>query len=76
MNSEDLKKRTKEYTLKIIKFVNILPNTILGRTIANQLIRSGTSVGANYRAALRSRSKFAGFKEETGVLWMSFFTLT
>src|SRR3989344_5751020 len=57
MNSEDLKKRTKEYTLSIIKLVNSIPNTITGRTIGNQLIRSGTSVGANYRAALRARSK-------------------
>jgi len=57
MNSEDLKKRTKEYTLSIIKLVNSIPNTITGRTIGNQLIRSGTSVGANYRATLRARSK-------------------
>ena len=57
MNSDDLKKRTKEYSLKIIKFIDLLPNTISGRTIANQLIRSGTSVGANYRASLRARSK-------------------
>lgn len=57
MNSEDLKIRTKEYALRIIKFVSFLPNTVVGRTIANQLIRSGTSVGANYRAALRARSK-------------------
>lgn len=57
MNSDDLKKRTKEYVLKIIKFVNMLPLTITGKTIRNQLIRSGTSVGANYRASLRSRSK-------------------
>ena len=57
MNSNDLKNRTKEYALKIIKIVNLLPKTITGRAIGNQLIRSGTSVGANYRAALRSRSK-------------------
>lgn len=57
MNSDDLKKRTKGYALKVIKIVNSFPQTIAGRTIGNQLIRSGTSVAANYRAALRSRSK-------------------
>lgn len=57
MDSNDLKSRTKEYALTIIKIVGLLPNTVTGRAIGNQLIRSGTSVGANYRAALRSRSK-------------------
>lgn len=57
MNSDELKKRTKEYALKIIKIVNIIPETTAGRAIKNQLVRSGTSVGANYRSALRARSK-------------------
>lgn len=57
MNKDDLKERTKQYVLRIIKLVEALPNTVTGRTIGNQLIRSGTSVGANYRAALRARSK-------------------
>ncbi len=56
MNSDDLKKRTKEYALKIIELVNALPNTTVGRAIGNQLVRSGTAVAANYRAVLRSRS--------------------
>lgn len=53
---EDLKKRTKEYALRIIKLVEALPKTTVGRTIGNQLIRCGTSVGANYRAVCRARS--------------------
>ncbi|MCH7398276.1 four helix bundle protein [Belliella sp. DSM 107340] len=52
----DLKIRTKRFALDIIDLVEKLPNTISGRAIANQLIRSGTSVAANYRAATRGRS--------------------
>jgi len=43
--------------LRVIKLVNALPNNTAGRTIGNQLIRSGTSGAANYRAACRGRSK-------------------
>ena len=57
MNEDDLIKRTKIFALRIIKLVGALPNTIVGRAIGGQLIRSGTSVGANYRAACRGRSK-------------------
>lgn len=53
---QDLKDRTKQFSLAIIDLIEELPNTISGRTIANQLVRSGTSVGANYRASCRSRS--------------------
>lgn len=52
----DLKIRTKKFALEIINLVEKLPNSISGRAIANQLIRSGTSVAANYRAASRARS--------------------
>ncbi|MFN3800323.1 four helix bundle protein [Belliella pelovolcani] len=52
----DLKARTKRFALEIIDLVETLPNTISGRAIASQLIRSGTSVAANYRAATRGRS--------------------
>jgi four helix bundle protein len=67
MNKEDLKQRTKQYALRIIKLVEALPKTIAGRAIGNQLIRSGTSVGANYRAALRARSK-AEFIAKLGIV--------
>jgi len=57
MTEDDLKKRTKKFALRILKLVAALPRTIAGRTIGNQLARSGTSVAANYRAACRARSK-------------------
>lgn len=57
MNSEDLKKRTKTFALQVISLVEGLPKTKTGKVIGNQLIRSGTSVGANYRAARRAKSK-------------------
>ncbi|HKP37997.1 MAG TPA: four helix bundle protein [Pyrinomonadaceae bacterium] len=57
MNAEELKRRTKQFALRVLKLVAALPNTITGRAIGGQLARSGTSVGANYRAACRGRSK-------------------
>ena len=57
MTEQDLIDRTKQFALRVIKLVGALPRTIEGRAIANQLMRSGTSVAANYRAACRARSK-------------------
>jgi len=57
MNADELKKRTKQFALRILKLVAALPNTVTGRAIGGQLVRAGTSVGANYRAACRGRSK-------------------
>ncbi|MBL8008564.1 MAG: four helix bundle protein [Ignavibacteria bacterium] len=57
MTSEELKLRTKKFSLRVINLIESLPNSISGKVIANQLIRSATSVGANYRSACRSRSK-------------------
>jgi len=56
MTKEELKDRTKKFAILIIKLVDDLPDTKAGRTIGNQIIRSGTSVGANYRTACRARS--------------------
>ena len=56
MTSDELKIRTKKFSLLIIDLVEKLPNTITGRVIANQIVKSGTSVGANYRAVCRARS--------------------
>src|ERR1043166_1503016 len=67
MNANDLKKRTKQFGLRILKLVGALPNTVQGRAIGGQLVRSGTSVGANYRAACRGRSK-AEFVAKLGVV--------
>jgi four helix bundle protein len=57
MTESDLIERTKQFALRVIKLVGELPRTIEGRAIASQLMRSGTSVAANYRAACRARSK-------------------
>jgi four helix bundle protein len=56
MTKDELKYRTRKFALMVIKLVNELPNTKVGNTIGNQLIRSGTSVAANYRASCRARS--------------------
>ncbi len=56
MTEKDLKQRTKLFALRALKLIDSLPETRSGRVLANQLGRSGTSVGANYRAACRSRS--------------------
>ncbi|MFY7729477.1 MAG: four helix bundle protein [Flavobacterium sp.] len=56
MTSEQLKERTKQYSLLIINLVEQLPMTPASRIIANQIAKSGTSVGANYMAVCRSRS--------------------
>jgi four helix bundle protein len=66
MNADDLKKRTKLFALRILKLVAALPNTVTGKAIGGQLVRSGTSVGANYRAACRGRSK-AEFVAKMGI---------
>ena len=57
MDAKELRDRTKKFALRIIKVINALPKTVTGRAIGNQLIRCGTSIGANYRAACRGRSK-------------------
>jgi four helix bundle protein len=67
MDKEELKNRTKSFAIRILKLGNSLPNDISGRIIANQIIRSGTSVAANYRASCRSRSN-AEFISKLGVV--------
>lgn len=56
MTQEEMKSRTKDFALRIIRLVESLPNTKTGDVIGRQLLRSGTSVGANYRAACRAKS--------------------
>lgn len=58
MNPTELKQRTKSFALRVIKLSKSIPKTDdAGRIIAKQIIRSGTSVAANYRATCRARSK-------------------
>jgi four helix bundle protein len=56
MNEQEFKQRTKALGLRVIKLVSSLPKNTVSEVIGKQLIRSGTSVGANYRAACRARS--------------------
>jgi four helix bundle protein len=56
MNEREFKDRTKRFALRVIKLVTSLPKGLVPDVIGRQLLRSGTSVGANYRAACRGRS--------------------
>jgi four helix bundle protein len=67
VRTADLKARTKRFALRVMKLVDAMPPTIQGRAIANQIIRSATSVAANYRAACRARSR-AEFIAKIGVV--------
>ena len=57
MNQEQMRNRTKEFAKQIIILCRQLPENREGRLIGNQIFRSGTSVGSNYRAVCRARSK-------------------
>ncbi len=57
MNETELKNRTKQFGLRVIKLIDALPKTTAGFAIGKQLIRAATSVGANYRAACRGKSR-------------------
>jgi four helix bundle protein len=56
VNEQQFKDRTKQVALRIIRLVEALPKTKTAQTIGGQLLRCGTSVGANYRAACRGKS--------------------
>ena len=56
VNREELQKRTKQFGLRVMKLCDALPRSRSANVIANQLLRSATSVGANYRSACRARS--------------------
>jgi four helix bundle protein len=56
MTREDMKKRTKIYANRVVKLCSALPDNWIARTLGRQLLRSGTSVGANYRAVCRAKS--------------------
>ena len=57
MDRTELKERTKAFALRVMRLVDHLPRSVKGRCIADQLMRSASSVAANYRAACRARSK-------------------
>lgn len=54
--STDLKIRTKKFSLQILEIVDLLPSSIATKVVSYQIAKSGTSVGANYRASCRARS--------------------
>lgn len=78
---EKLKKRTKTFAVQIIKFYRNLPRTDEARVLGRQVLRSGTSVAANYRALCRAKSnadfisKMGTVVEETDetLLWLELF---
>ena len=67
MDKEQLKIRTKQFALRVIKLVKALPKTPEALVIGRQLLKSGTSVGANYRSACRARST-AEFLSKLGIV--------
>jgi four helix bundle protein len=67
VNKIELQQRTKRFALRVIKMVSVLPKNLEGRTIGSQLIRAATSVGANYRASCKARSR-AEFIAKLGIV--------
>lgn len=67
MNNENLKERTRAFALSVIKLVESLPSDRVSNVLGNQLLRSGTSVGANYRSATRAKSP-ADFVAKMGIV--------
>jgi four helix bundle protein len=65
--SEELKVRTKQFALRIIRLYRALPKSGEARIVGKQILRSGTSIGANYRAACRARSR-AEFVAKLGIV--------
>lgn len=57
MNKKQLEDRTKKFSLDLIRFLESLPKNYLGEAMGKQLLKSGTSIGANYREANRGESK-------------------
>jgi four helix bundle protein len=67
MTEIEMKQRTKAFALRVIKLAGTLSKDFVGRRLGDQLLRSGTSVAANYRAACRARSK-ADFASKLGIV--------
>ena len=57
MNRDELRQRTKDFAIRIVKLVAALPNDRHGDVLGRQILKSGTSIGANYREALRASSR-------------------
>src|SRR5580765_1405164 len=78
MTENEMKQRTKAFALRVIKLAGTLSKDFVGRRLGDQLLRSGTSVSANYRSACRARSKadfvnklaIAEDEADESALWM------
>ena len=57
MTKDEMRRRTKAYANRVVKLCEALPNKWVARTLGSQLLRCGTSVGANYRAVCRAKSR-------------------
>ena len=68
MNHQNLQIRTKQFALQVIQFCERLPNDETSKILKRQLLRAGCSVGANYRAACRAKSKPAFISKMGDVL--------
>jgi four helix bundle protein len=67
MNEPQMKHRTKQFALRVLRMADELPTSRTGNAIANQIVRSSTSVGANYRALCRAKSR-ADFINKTSIV--------
>jgi four helix bundle protein len=67
MNEHEMKQRTKKFALRILYLADALPHNRSGNVIAGQIVRSGTSVAANYRALCRAKSR-ADFVNKTSIV--------
>jgi four helix bundle protein len=67
MNEDELKQRTQQFALRVIRLTEALPRSRAGDVIGRQLLRAATSVGANYRSACRGRSR-ADFVNKIGIV--------
>jgi len=82
MDREDLKQRTKQFGLRIIKLCNSISKSKTADVISGQLLRAGTSVGSNYRAACRAKSnadfiyklKIVEEEADESLYWMELLT--
>ena len=68
MTREELKARTMNFAVRVLKMADAMPRTVSGKTVANQVARSGCSVASNYRAALRGKSHADFINKITTVL--------
>ncbi len=67
MNADEVKRRARDFAIRVVRLVEALPKTRSADIIGKQLLRSGTSVGANYRASCRARSQ-ADFIAKMGIV--------